>query len=205
MSPQALRRCSLCGKFHASYLVPELAPGKNRLCYTCWKNWQVTHPSAGDPPAPPPVELRGPCSGQGAACARVLRALPDWFGIPAAVQRYEEEIDSLPTWLASSRDELIGFLSVKRHNPRAAELYVMGILPAWQRRGAGRQLAVLAEAWLREEGVEYWQVKTLGPSHPDEGYAGTRAFYSALGFCPLEEFSQIWNAENPCLILVKRV
>jgi hypothetical protein len=60
-----------------------------------------------------------------------------------------------------------------------------------------------AEAWLRQRGVEYLQVKTLGPSHPDEGYARTRAFYFALGFRPLEEFEQLWDADNPCLLMVK--
>jgi len=198
MSPPALRRCSLCGKFHAAYLVPELPVGKNRLCLSCWKNWQAAHPSPG-------VELRGPCSGQGDACARILRALPDWFGIPAAIQRYESEIDSLPTWLAQDAGGEVGFLSLKQNNPHTAELYVMGVLPAWQRRGIGRRLAALAESWLRSQGVEYWQVKTLGPSHPDEHYARTRAFYEALGFRPLEEFTQIWDENNPCLIMVRRV
>ncbi len=203
MPPQALRRCSLCGKFHAAYLVPELPPEKNRLCYTCWKYWQDTHPS--DPQLSEKLELHGPCRGQGKACAGILRTLPDWFGIPAAVQRYQIDIDGLPTWLAQAGDELIGFLSVKQHNPLAAELYGMGVLPAWQRRGVGRRLVLLAEAWLREAGVAYWQVKTLGPSHPDLHYAATRAFYTAVGFCPLEEFTQIWNEDNPCLVMVKRL
>jgi ribosomal protein S18 acetylase RimI-like enzyme len=48
------------------------------------------------------------------------------------------------------------------------------------------------------------QVKTLGPSRPDEHYAKTRAFYEALGFRPLEEFKQIWDENNPCLVMVKR-
>jgi len=38
MSPKVLRRCTLCGKFHASYLVNDLPipGGKGYLCYTCW-------------------------------------------------------------------------------------------------------------------------------------------------------------------------
>jgi len=34
-------------------------------------------------------------------------------------------------------------------------------------------------------------------------YARTRAFYRALGFLPLEERTDIWGPENPCLISVK--
>jgi hypothetical protein len=49
------------------------------------------------------------------------------------------------------------------------------------------------------------QVKTLGPSRLDEHYAKTRAFYEAMGFRPLEEFKQIWDENNPCLVMVKRL
>ncbi len=31
-----LRRCSVCGKFHASYLVPEHFGRPGYLCRTCW-------------------------------------------------------------------------------------------------------------------------------------------------------------------------
>ena len=37
MSPKILRRCMLCGKFHASYLVVDPAFCKGYLCYSCWK------------------------------------------------------------------------------------------------------------------------------------------------------------------------
>jgi hypothetical protein len=50
--------------------------------------------------------------------------------------------------------------------------------------------------------VRYLQVKTLGPSQPDEDYQKTLRFYVALGFTPLEEFRSLWP-ENPCLLLVK--
>ncbi len=71
--------------------------------------------------------------------------------------------------------------------------------------GSGRRWWQAAESHARGLGVEYMQVKTLGPSRPDKGYAGTRAFYAAMGFRPLEEFPQIWGEHNPCLILVKRL
>jgi hypothetical protein len=62
-----------------------------------------------------------------------------------------------------------------------------------------------AEVYLKSQGVEYLQVKTLSPSNPDPAYAQTRTFYLAMGFRPLEEFEQIWDGHNPCLILVKRL
>jgi hypothetical protein len=53
------------------------------------------------------------------------------------------------------------------------------------------------------DGVEFLQVKTLGPSHSDPGYALTRQFYGSLGFRPLEETTHWWGADNPCLVMVK--
>jgi hypothetical protein len=31
-----LRRCTICGKFHASYLVDDPVLGTCYLCYSCW-------------------------------------------------------------------------------------------------------------------------------------------------------------------------
>ena len=149
--------------------------------------------------------LEGPQFGKSELCAPLLRGLPDWFGIEAALEQYAAEIDRLPTFLASNETGMIGFLILKQHNPYTSEIYVMGVRQVAHSQGSGRALVAAAEEWLLLQGAEYLQVKTLGPSHPDSGYARTRAFYLALGFRPLEEFSQIWDENNPCLILVKRL
>jgi ribosomal protein S18 acetylase RimI-like enzyme len=135
----------------------------------------------------------------------IVRALPDWFGIEAAILHYSTEIDQLPTLLACDAGRVIGFVSLKQHTSYSAEIYVMGVLPEAHRRGIGRALIDQAQAWLKSRGVEYWQVKTLGPSQPDANYAKTRSFYEAMGFRPLEEFRQIWDEHNPCLIMVKKL
>lgn len=147
--------------------------------------------------APRPVPVQ--------ACERILRALPDWFGIEASIQHYLAAIPDLPTFLAKAEAQTVGFLSLKQHNPWAAEVYVMGVLPEYQQAGIGRALLTQAEEYARSQKIEYLQVKTLGPSNPDGGYVRTRAFYSAMGFRPLEEFSQIWDENNPCLLMVKKI
>ena len=149
--------------------------------------------------------IEGPSFGKAKTCERIIRSLPDWFGIEEAIQNYVVEIDSLPTFLAIDNDQTLGFITVKHHTPYAAEVYVMGILAEFHLKGIGRALMEQAEAYVKSLDVEYLQVKTLGPSNPDENYAKTRAFYVAMGFRPMEEFTQIWNDENPCLILVKRI
>lgn len=151
------------------------------------------------------ITIEGPVFERGNICEAILRSLPDWFGIEEAIVHYVEEIDRLPTWLALEDARLLGFISVKQHNPHSAEIYVMGIRAEAHRRGIGLRLMKQAEAWCRGGGVEYLQVKTLGPSHSDTFYAGTRAFYAAAGFRPLEEFRQIWDEHNPCLVMVKKI
>ena len=132
----------------------------------------------------------------------VLRDLPEWFGIEEWTRRYIEDAATLPT-LAVEPD--LGFLCLKQHTPRAAELYVLGVRREQHRRGLGRALVAEAERWCRARGIRYLQVKTLGPSRPDNGYDATRAFYEAVGFVALEELHGLWGDDNPALILVKDV
>ena len=126
--------------------------------------------------------------------------MSEWFGIEEATAAYIHAVRELETFAVGDA----GFLSLKRHNPRAAEVYVMGVVPEQHRRGIGTALLAAAEEALRERGVEYLQVKTLGPSRESEGYARTRRFYEARGFVPLEEFPDLWPG-NPALLLVKRI
>lgn len=133
-------------------------------------------------------------------CEAVLRDLPEWFGIEAATLAYIRDVAELPTF-AVGDDAL---LSLKLHNARAAEVYVMGVRRARHGQGVGTALLTAAEEDLRTRGVEFVQVKTLGPSDPDAGYARTRGFYEARGFVPLEELLELWE-DNPCLLLVKRL
>lgn len=149
--------------------------------------------------------ITGPHFGSSTLCTPILRSLPEWFGIEESILQYLSNIEHLPTFLAKTSEDVIGFLSIKQHNPYSAEILVMGIRPKVQRHGFGRKLLDAAQDWLRQQGIEYLQVKTLGPSNDDSYYAKTRDFYEAMGFRPLEELLQIWDAHNPCLILVKRL
>ena len=150
--------------------------------------------------AAPGIAIEGLCFRQASVCVPILRSLPAWFGIKAAILHYSAEIDHLPTWLACAAGRAVGFVSVKQHTSFSAEIYVMGILPEMHRQGIGRALIDHAQEWLTNQGIEYLQVKTLGPSQPDVNYARTRSFYEAMGFRPLEEIKQVWDDQNPCLI-----
>ena len=149
------------------------------------------------------ITLFEPLSEQSKICESILRVLPQWFGIEEALTKYIEEIEQLPTLLFSIESEYVGFLSFKQHNKYAAEIYVMGIHSKYHRCGIGSALVCHTESILRKKNIEYWQVKTLAASHIDPFYAKTRAFYLAMGFRPLEEFTQLWGQNIPCLLMVK--
>jgi GNAT superfamily N-acetyltransferase len=137
--------------------------------------------------------------------ARILRGLPEWFGIEQSLREYVEDARRLPTYAARVADggAVVGVLLAKRHFPAAAEVHLMAVDRAWHRRGVGRALIRVAEEELRADGVQFLQVKTLSGSRADENYEKTRLFYLAEHFVPLEEFPELWNSANPCLLLVK--
>jgi len=146
-----------------------------------------------------------------ASVQRLLRLLPQWFGIDSSNAEYVSKARELPAYLAwpgaeppagDSRRQPAGVLLPVRHFPWSAEIYLMAVDPRMHRRGAGRALVRALETDLINDGVEFLQVKTLGPARADAGYDKTRRFYAAMGFRPLEEITGLWP-EHPCLVLVK--
>ena len=96
-----------------------------------------------------------------------------------------------------------GFLSQKANTPAATEVHVMGVKPGLRRRGIGRVLIEAAARLAAAEGARFLTVKTLSSANSDPNYAATRAFYAALGFLPIEEFPTLWDAGNPCLLMLR--
>jgi len=152
-----------------------------------------------------PVRVEWIEEGAGATCAELLTTVPHWFGVADANEEYRRVADRSPTLVAMDDGRAVGFLTVVRHSPHAAELHVMAVRPERHRRGIGRTLVARAEDRLRSEGVEYLQVKTLSASAGDQPYLGTLAFYTALGFRVLEEMPSLWDADNPAVLLIKRL
>lgn len=158
-----------------------------------------------DRPQSPVITIAGPLGGQGALCAAILADLPDYFALPDSNAAYARAADELPCFVGSVDGRPSGLVVLKQTSDVAMELHLICVLRAWHRVGLGGALVRAAEAHLREQGVRWLHVKTLGPGHPDEGYSQTRAFYMAMGFEPIEEIPSVWGPENPCLILVKRL
>ena len=146
------------------------------------------------------IELR---AGKGILCRRLLESLPEWFGIPAAIDDYVAAAETLPVLAAVADGAEIGLVTLKFHTEAAVELYVMAVSPDWHRRGVGRALITAAERMARSHGARFMTVKTLAPAHPDPHYARTRQFYASVGFVPIEVFPTLWGEHNPCLLMLK--
>jgi GNAT superfamily N-acetyltransferase len=137
------------------------------------------------------------------AVDRLLRSLPDWFGIEASIVEYVRDAGAKPTYLAIDESgDVVGVMLVTHHNASTTEIHLMAVAAEHQRRGVGRALVGALERDLQSTAVRLLEVKTVGPSMAYEPYARTRAFYAGVGFMPLEELDGLWPG-NPCLIMVK--
>jgi ribosomal protein S18 acetylase RimI-like enzyme len=137
------------------------------------------------------------------AVAALLRDLPEWFGIEESVRGYIEAARTLPGAAAIAGDDIVGVCLVRRHTDVAAEIELLAVRRDLHRQAIGRRLLQHIEPDLVADGVRLLEVKTFGPSGDSAEYERTRAFYRACGFLPLEERTDIWSPENPCLISVK--
>lgn len=137
-----------------------------------------------------------------AAAARILDELPAWFGLPAANAHYIEAAAIKASYLAAVDGSTVGLALVDRHFPETAEIHLIAVAPEWHGRGVGTALVEAIEEDVTRDGARLLEVKTVGASYEDEGYAATRAFYEARGFLSLEEMSEL-DWDGPTLIMVK--
>ncbi len=150
------------------------------------------------------IPIRPMLDGEADRCEQILRSLPEWFGIGEAIVEYRRDIGTMDTYVAETSGEIAGFITLNQHNESSAEINVIAVRKEHHGHGLGRALVEHAEQLLRSRSVEYLEVKTLGPSRPNEHYERTRSSYFALGFRPLEE-NKLWGEVNPCLIMIKHL
>ncbi|WP_454295755.1 GNAT family N-acetyltransferase [Salana multivorans] len=135
--------------------------------------------------------------------ARLLATVPEWFGQPEANAEYVEAAKTKETWVVRDVDgAVLGVTLLDRHFPHVAEIHLTVVDRAAHGTGVGTAMLAAIEADAISRGVRLLEVKTLGASHPDAGYARTRHFYVRWGFLPLEE-TDLWGEATPCLIMVK--
>ena len=131
----------------------------------------------------------------------ILSQLPEWFGIPEAREEYVSESADKLFFAAMDGENSVGFLCLKETGRDTVELYVMGVLKARHRTGAGRALVEAAKQTAREAGYAFMQVKTVQMGKYAE-YDATNRFYLAMGFREFEVFLHLWDEWNPCQVYV---
>lgn len=134
-------------------------------------------------------------------CRVILEALPEWFGITEAREEYVSESADKLFFAAMDGENPVGFLCLKETGRDTVELYVMGVLKARHRTGAGRVLVEAAKQTAREAGYAFMQVKTVQMGKYAE-YDATNRFYLAMGFKEFEVFPHLWDEWNPCQVYV---
>ena len=136
---------------------------------------------------------------------KVLEALPDWFGNESAREDYIAKSAGAPYAAVFENGRAIGMAALKTTSPAAMEIMVMGVLKEYHRSGAGRALIDWAKSYAKQQNCEYLHLKTLDESANYPPYEITRAFYTAVGFVPLECLPTLWDEENPCLIMIQKL
>jgi len=131
----------------------------------------------------------------------ILEALPQWFGILEAREEYITESVNKMFFCAYDQDRPIGFLYLKETGKDTIELFVMGVLQEFHRKGIGRALFYRAKRAAREKGYSFIQVKTVKMGIYEE-YDRTNQFYQSLGFKEFQVFPMLWGESNPCQIYV---
>jgi len=134
---------------------------------------------------------------------KIMQSLPSWFNPAESIEKHAVTHRACPFFLAYDGDIPIGFLALKIHNEFTSDIYNMGILESYHRKGIGRRLIETVEKYCLDNGYLYMTVKTLDSSAEYEPYNQTRSFYQRMGFIPLEVFTTFWNEENPCLFMAK--
>lgn len=136
-----------------------------------------------------------------AACEAIARGLPDWFGMESGLLQMRADLQTDSGLVAMAGDTVHGFLTLRRHYPETWEITWLAVERERRGQGIGRRLIEAAITGCRAAGAGFLLVKTLADTDPSPEYAETRAFYRAMGFAPLTMLPDLWDPENPCLLM----
>lgn len=132
---------------------------------------------------------------------KILEALPEWFGIEEAREKYIEESAVQVFFAYETDNSYAGFLTLKETGRETVEIAVTGVLRAKHRQGIGKALFLAAKQYAMNAGYSFMQVKTVKEGLYRE-YDATNRFYRAMGFCEFEVFPDLWDEHNPCQVYV---
>ncbi len=146
------------------------------------------------------IEITDPRSKK-AISRSILESLTEWFGIEESREEYIEGSSACPFFAAYAGSIPAGFICLRKTGKDTAEIYVLGVLEEYHRKGIGRRLFEAAREAAREAGFSFLQVKTVQMGrYPC--YDATNRFYLSVGFKEFQVFPDLWDRNNPCQIYV---
>ncbi len=116
---------------------------------------------------------------------------------------YVQDSGKLPTFAIEQHERIVAFISLQEHFSASWEVHCVAVAAEARNAGLGTQLLAHSEAWLKERGVQFLQIKPVAAISPSVGYAESREFCLARGYTQLEVFPTLWSPRNPALQLVK--
>jgi ribosomal protein S18 acetylase RimI-like enzyme len=100
---------------------------------------------------------------------------------------------------------LYRIFSGKIHYNRTRGIYVCGIDPKYHGKGIGTLLYKEVEKYFVKNNCKYIIIKTLSEIDSDKNYEKTRKFYKKVVFEELITLTEMWDENNPCLIMIKKI
>lgn len=97
----------------------------------------------------------------------ILHTLPQWFELEEGIQEYISNVEHNIFFAYKEKDKYIGFVSLKPISNTQLEIYVMGILPKYHRRGIGKKLIHTCKQYMVDNRYTEIIVKTLSSKSKD--------------------------------------
>jgi len=135
----------------------------------------------------------------------VLRDLPEWFGIEESTKEYIQGVKDKVFFAAYDNEEHVGFFCLRKENDDVLDLYVLGIKKKYHRKGIGKALQMRVEEYAKDKDYQYLMVLTLAEKARDDGYLRTRQFYLDMGFIDFYQKDDLFDKDNPCQIMMKKL
>lgn len=136
---------------------------------------------------------------------KVLRDLPEWFGIEESTKEYIEKVVEYPFIVAYVDNEAVGFYSLREENKDVLDMYVLGVLRKCHNKGVGTRLQEYVNDYARVKKYKYMMVITLAKKANNYEYSLTRKFYLKMGFNDFYQNDKIFDSFNPAQILIRSV
>jgi ribosomal protein S18 acetylase RimI-like enzyme len=142
------------------------------------------------------------------ACDGIVLTLPYHFAHEGGRAECAHAVRTQPGVVAVQEGEVVGFLTLQRHDPKSAEITWMAVRADRRRHGHGRALIEHAVGDLVRDGVQLLCVLTMAESEPEDPRHGQLRrdppFYRAVGFVPLRELA-LEGWDDQAVILARTV